>query len=220
VVDDLPPADPASGDTEPGDTEPAAGERRVLIPPRSVDWHHLRADATFALDDGWCVVSASSGVASLLGWRDADLLGTPIVELTHPDDLSTMLMSFALTTTCSEAAVPLRLGNGRGSWHPVWALVTMSEVDGDQRFSLRLGDGLGAGAARTPAWPEDMLELTIREAEVVSRLLTGQRVATIAREMFLSPRTIRNHLTAVFRKADVHSQDQLIQLLRNPRETS
>ena len=51
----------------------------------------------------------------------------------------------------------------------------------------------------------------------MSRLLRGQRVATMAKEMFLSPTTIRNHLTAVFRKAGVHSQHELIELLGRPR---
>ena len=59
-------------------------------------------------------------------------------------------------------------------------------------------------------------ELTTRQREIVTRLLAGERVGGIARDMYLSPSTIRNHLSAVFRKFGVHSQVELISLLKNP----
>jgi DNA-binding CsgD family transcriptional regulator len=58
-------------------------------------------------------------------------------------------------------------------------------------------------------------ELTTRQREIVGRLVAGERVTEIARDMYLSPSTIRNHLTAVFHKFGVHSQVELISLLRN-----
>jgi DNA-binding CsgD family transcriptional regulator len=45
-------------------------------------------------------------------------------------------------------------------------------------------------------------------------LLQGERVPGIARSLFLSASTVRNHLTAIFAKFGVHSQEELIQLLR------
>ena len=53
-------------------------------------------------------------------------------------------------------------------------------------------------------------ELSARQTEIVGRLVSGQQTADIARAMFLSPSTIRNHLTAIYRKFDVHSQSQLL----------
>lgn len=52
--------------------------------------------------------------------------------------------------------------------------------------------------------------------EIVVKLVAGKRVPEIAREMYLSPSTIRNHLTAVFRRFGVHSQVELITLLKRP----
>ena len=46
------------------------------------------------------------------------------------------------------------------------------------------------------------------------RLVNGDRVPAIAESLFLSPSTVRNHLSAVFRKLRVGSQQQLIHLLR------
>ena len=45
-------------------------------------------------------------------------------------------------------------------------------------------------------------------------LLRGERASTIATALYLSPSTVRNHLTMVFRKFGVHSQMELIQKLR------
>lgn len=56
--------------------------------------------------------------------------------------------------------------------------------------------------------------LSQREFEIVDRLLQGQRVPGIAREMYLSPSTVRNHLSAVFAKVGVHSQAELIAAMR------
>lgn len=57
-------------------------------------------------------------------------------------------------------------------------------------------------------------ELPARQREIATRLVAGERVSHIAREMYLSPSTVRNHLTAVFRRFGVHSQVELIAELR------
>jgi DNA-binding CsgD family transcriptional regulator/PAS domain-containing protein len=57
-------------------------------------------------------------------------------------------------------------------------------------------------------------ELSTRQLEVLTRLLDGQRVSTIAAEMFVSPSTIRNHLAAIYRKFGVHSQAELLAFVR------
>jgi DNA-binding NarL/FixJ family response regulator len=52
--------------------------------------------------------------------------------------------------------------------------------------------------------------LTSREYEIVVRLARGERVATIARAMFLSESTVRNHLTSIYRKLGAASQTTLL----------
>ena len=56
--------------------------------------------------------------------------------------------------------------------------------------------------------------LSSRELEIVTRLLAGDRVPMIAQQLFLSESTVRNHLTSVFRKLGVRSQQELLTLLR------
>lgn len=63
-------------------------------------------------------------------------------------------------------------------------------------------------------------DLSPRQWEVVARLLRGERVATIAAEMYVSQSTVRNHLTAVYGKFGVHSQAELVaKLLHQEEET-
>ena len=51
-----------------------------------------------------------------------------------------------------------------------------------------------------------LMTLTSRQWQVLVRLLRGDRVPTIASELFLSPRTIRNYLAAIFERFNVHSR--------------
>ena len=54
--------------------------------------------------------------------------------------------------------------------------------------------------------------LSDREAQVVRLLLSGLRVPLIARQLHLSPSTVRNQLSMVYRKLGVSSQQELILL--------
>ena len=57
-------------------------------------------------------------------------------------------------------------------------------------------------------------ELTSREWAVLTRLLDGQRVSAIAADLFVSKSTVRNHLSSIYAKLGVHSQVDLIRLIR------
>jgi DNA-binding CsgD family transcriptional regulator len=76
--------------------------------------------------------------------------------------------------------------------------------------------GLAPSMATLPTDDEvpELADLSARQWEIVTRLRRGERVPGIARSMFLSQSTIRNHLSAVFRKFGVHSQSELIEKLR------
>jgi len=46
-------------------------------------------------------------------------------------------------------------------------------------------------------------DLTDREREILDLLAAGRRTAVIAQELFLSPKTVSNHLTSIFAKLEV-----------------
>jgi DNA-binding NarL/FixJ family response regulator len=61
---------------------------------------------------------------------------------------------------------------------------------------------------------------TSRQWEILNLLRRGTRAPSIARELHLSPSTVRNHLSTIFRKLGVHSQEELLALLRGEAEKS
>jgi len=75
--------------------------------------------------------------------------------------------------------------------------------------------GFGSGAILPDASSVPGLEdLSARQWDVVTRLLRGERVPTIARAMFLSQSTVRNYLWKTYRKFGVRSQAELLEKLR------
>jgi DNA-binding NarL/FixJ family response regulator len=83
-----------------------------------------------------------------------------------------------------------------------------------------------AGVVGTFAGSVDLMglpalrDLSARQWEVLTRLVRGERVHTIASEMHLSRSTVRNHLAAIYRKVGVHSQHELLATLRDAYEPS
>lgn len=71
------------------------------------------------------------------------------------------------------------------------------------------GSGVTAAASQPP-FPE----LTARECEILDLLASGQRTAAIAEQLFLSPKTVSNNLTAIFAKLQVASRAEAIVLAR------
>jgi DNA-binding NarL/FixJ family response regulator len=67
-----------------------------------------------------------------------------------------------------------------------------------------------ARRAAAPAHAHAADALTPREREIVGALAMGQRVGAIAGRLGVSEHTVRNHLKAVYRKLDVHSQVELL----------
>lgn len=72
-----------------------------------------------------------------------------------------------------------------------------------------------ANQAVVPADHPLLKELSGREKEILQLLMAGSRAPAIAKQLHISPHTVRNHLKAVFRKVDVSSQGELIALVRS-----
>jgi DNA-binding CsgD family transcriptional regulator len=106
----------------------------------------------------------------------------------------------------------------------MWVLDTERDAESPEQRAARLEDHLwrialeiaAAGIGDAPAsgemwWSDPALrELSQRQLEILRRLLRGQRVPTIARDLFLSQSTVRNHLSAIYRRLGVHSQAELL----------
>lgn len=67
---------------------------------------------------------------------------------------------------------------------------------------------------RSPHADAVMLQLSPRERQIVELLLDSARTAQIARKLEISIHTVRQHLKHILKKAGVHSQPELLDLLR------
>ena len=86
---------------------------------------------------------------------------------------------------------------------------------------LRIADELHAAGllprlAQLPVLIEEprLGELTSREWAVLTRLLDGQRIAAIAADLLVGQGIVRDHLSSIYAKLGVHSQVDLVRLVR------
>jgi DNA-binding NarL/FixJ family response regulator len=73
----------------------------------------------------------------------------------------------------------------------------------------------GQPAVATTETPYPFPELTERERLVLGLLAEGKRNAEIAADLFLSPKTVSNHLTTIFAKLQVNGRGEAIARARD-----
>jgi PAS domain S-box-containing protein len=208
----------AAGDPSPGGATAAPGAPAAAVLNEDVAAPALPssmlpdlAAARVNLDDRWRVAHLTPGAAAVLDLEDADLRGTSLLDVIHAEDLAVLLFAFARATTDSAAGVHVRVRQPGGGWTVIYAEPSALERDeGPLPFAL----AVAPAAEPTRFDPRGLAGLSARQQEIAKRLLRGERVANIAAELFLSPSTVRNHLSAIFQAFDVHSQAEFIALWR------
>lgn len=94
----------------------------------------------------------------------------------------------------------------------IQSLVRGLEAIGREVEALGIGIRESVGAI-PPELTAALRTLSPREREVLHGLQAGQRVTTLARGLFISAHTVRNHLKSIFRKLGVRSQVELLERL-------
>ena len=80
-------------------------------------------------------------------------------------------------------------------------------------LTKKLFQGITSREEQKPAPAPGMVEgdrLSAREIEVLRLIGKGMSNAEIARELYLSEKTVKNHLTNIFRKIDVTDRTQAV----------
>jgi DNA-binding NarL/FixJ family response regulator len=90
----------------------------------------------------------------------------------------------------------------------VVSAVAVGEAHFGPEIARRL---MGFFSAPKPAPPlEAFPELTAREVEVLDLIARGRANAEIARQLYLSPKTVRNHISNIFTKLQIADRAQAI----------
>ncbi len=121
----------------------------------------------------------------------------------------------------SDSLVRVDLHSHTSRSHDAWmapsTLVQRARAAAIDRIATEL-QLLGISARALPSRPisfdhPDLQQLTPREREVLVQIAGGRRVPAMAKKLFISQSTVRNHLRAIYRKLDVESQGELVELL-------
>jgi DNA-binding CsgD family transcriptional regulator/PAS domain-containing protein len=219
--------------------EGAFGLVMVEPEPTAEPWPLFASTAQIALvvtDHDWRITHASTDVERILGTGCGVEKGSPLLGLLHPDDFFRFMHAVDDVAAHGRGPMlPMRLRAGDDRWQEVWGLVVaMCDHDpprlglaiatlpeyvrepfadlyrplsllGDREFGgNRCGPTCGLEAHIAPG------TFSTRQKDILMRLARGQRVREIAQSLFLSPSTVRNHMTAIYKKVGVHSQTELL----------
>jgi PAS domain S-box-containing protein len=220
---------------------------QVPAPLREEILESTRGLTVGSVDAAGRVERISTDIRDLLGPAPESVVGHDLLDLVHPDDANVVREAFR-HARAEDAGIAVRVQarNQQGEWQRVrivaapiddtrYAFTMASDITVDARRPDRVArleqhlwriarevEAAGViptlGRVPDPSSLPGLSDLSTRQWEVVTRLLRGERVSTIARELYLSPSTVRNHLAAIYRKVGVRSQTELVELLQQTRD--
>jgi DNA-binding CsgD family transcriptional regulator len=171
------------------------------------------------VDPEWLVDRVSSDVDQVLGIMTEDALGQSFASSVHFDDRPLLLATIGAAFGAHRGAdCGLRILRADGRW--LFCNVHVSPLGRLPRFAFVITPVDEAASGGQPDAMCSVVQLpalatlSTRELDVVGRLVGGQRVPAISREIFLSQGTVRNHLSSAFHKLGVASQQELIDLVQ------
>jgi DNA-binding CsgD family transcriptional regulator len=204
-----------------------------------VPWRLTQGWVTIAgmvTDHDWTIEMVSSDIETIVGLIPESYKGRSLLGLLQPLDVQNFMSAIGrITTDGGGATLRVHLRNGKGGWQDVLLLVVALCQHSPPRLGLAVTNPERETGAASPSHRDlaarggDVLggvdrfqfstptsRFSARQSEIVTRLLRGEQVQDIAHALCLSPSTVRNHLTAVYRKLGVHSQAELLaKLLRS-----
>jgi DNA-binding NarL/FixJ family response regulator len=96
---------------------------------------------------------------------------------------------------------------------PELAAAVLRVAEGDAVFSPRLAgfvlDAFGAGAGELASVDDELDRLSQREREVMRLIARGYAYKEVARELFISVKTVETHVSAVLRKLQLSNRNEL-----------
>jgi PAS domain S-box-containing protein len=207
-----------------------------LEPTNAVELTIRMPDIVLAVTDHDWQIEYMSADAGLLGVQGSELRGFPILGLVHPSAVTDFLAAVTRTAVDHLAVTVLvRMRVGHDRWNDRYCLINRMCEHDPPRLGVVISAVLPTDLhSRTEVVEQahrcaveaqasndlDALpglkhlplgsELSVRQTEIVAKLIAGERIPEIASSMYLSPSTVRNHLAVIYRKFGVHSQAELL----------
>ena len=215
--------------------ETLCGDTRCVMTAATITTPHASVANAIRLavvDPDLRVLACTPALGSTLGVDPATVAGQPLLARVHPDDRAALQTGIERVrfSGSEQIAQHIRFRTAGGDWREdrvhvarvqgvegreTYALLVDTAAPAEPTLAERLDQAEQArrrsGSTRPGRLALD--DLSPREREVLALVLDGYRVSTIARSMYLSPSTVRNHLSAIFRKFGVKSQAELVEEL-------
>lgn len=146
------------------------------------------------VDDLGRVRAASREFLDLTGYESGAIYGRPLSDVTVTVDADRLRITRADGTPVDVTATSCALD---GDTSGIRNMVVLTPVQSAANQARALG-----------------LSLSERETQILGYVTDGYRVATIAKALYISPSTVRNHLSAIFKKLGVANQAELLERLK------
>jgi DNA-binding CsgD family transcriptional regulator len=206
--------------------------------------------AVGGMDSAWVVTSVSNNIKSVLGVPAKEVVGRPLLGAVEQRDVQSLLDADRRAHSESSVSLRIQLKDATGAFKPLRCVLTSLAGTTDRLFILiadlelpadeaadwtsrlerhlwRIAGEVEAsgilhqiGSVPDASRGTQMEALSVRQWEVLRRLMRGERVPMIAEALLVGQSTIRNHLSAIFKRFGVHSQGELLALLRRTDESS
>lgn len=199
--------------------------------------------AVGGLSGDWKVAWLSSDITSVLGIEPIEMVGRVLLGRVRQQEVALVIEAVRKTAGECAAGVRVHLRDDEGVYRPLCLILTSAVGGGADRLFVLTPELAASDASRRVAELEQHLwtiageveaagilsrvssnpgirerpelrSLSPRQWDVLSRLLDGDRVPTIAKELSLSQSTVRNHVSAILKRFGVHSQAELLDQLR------
>lgn len=138
-------------------------------------------------------------------------------EVTTPQGAAVRFLALSVSDAAEDVISVIRAG-ARGyvtkTISPADLVTAVRRVaDGDAVFSPRLAgfvlDAFGAAAGEVAEVDEELDRLSAREREVMRLIARGYQYKEVAKELFISVKTVETHVSSVLRKLQLSSRHEL-----------
>jgi DNA-binding CsgD family transcriptional regulator len=184
----------AQGELDAAERAIERAERAAQLPQRAATVRCARSALLLARGDGAMAVRAGEAAVRL-----AEPAGNPLLS-----GRCRMQHGLALAAT---GKLDAGIAGLRAAEHLLWECGAAGEADAAARELRRLGQRV----ARRPRTVDraGISALSPRERDVAHHIAAGRTNREIAAALFLSEKTVENHLSRIYKKLDVHSRAAL-----------
>jgi PAS domain S-box-containing protein len=164
------------------------------------------------VDEKRKVVEANDAALEVAGRTRMEVLGNPVVEFIAPSDReeSDRRWESIVNTDAGEYWGDGNLVRGDDSEVTIEFAARMVQVGGRRLAVYVFLSERGGQPLSEPASPPSEGSLTKREREIVTAIAMGHETPQIAKELHISPATVRTHVRNAMSKLRVHTRAHLV----------